>query len=109
MKEAVGKRDKNAAAIEVANAKIDSTEAAIAQLKEEIAELEKQIAQLNETLVEMKKIREEEKARNEKTIKDAKEGGESVSQAIAVLKKFYGGGGLDMLQAGYKPPNSDRS
>merc|ERR1712100_916631 len=106
MAAAITKRDKNAAAIEVANAKIDSTEAAIAQLKVEIEELSKQIAALHETLVEMKKLREEEKAKNEKTIADAKDGGEAVAQALKVLEAYYGT--TVLMQSAYKPPNSDR-
>lgn len=106
MAAAITKRDKNAAAIEVANAKIDTTEAAIAQLKVEIEELAKQIAELHATLVEMKKLREEEKAKNEKTIADAKDGGEAVAQALKVLEAYYGT--TVLMQSAYKPPNSDR-
>merc|ERR1719213_1316304 len=50
-------------------------------------------------------MREEEKAENEKTIKDAEEGGKAVANAIKVLKDFYG---ESFVQASFEPKGGDR-
>jgi hypothetical protein len=97
MASAIDKRDTSAAAIETANAQIDATEATISALKTDIEDLAGEIAKMNKDLLEATELRANEKAENEKTIKNAEEGGKAVDQAIVLLKKFYEGA---FLQAG---------
>merc|ERR1712137_978203 len=71
------------------HAEIDELEASIAKLTEEIAELTDAVAKLDAAMAEATKIRQEEKATNEQTIKDSQEAQTAVAQAITVLKEFY--------------------
>jgi len=73
------------------NAAITDGEATIAKLKETIATLTKELGELNEALLEATKNREQEKANNKKTLKDAKEGLVALKQAIKVLTDYYKG------------------
>merc|ERR1719446_1510544 len=66
------------------NAAIAKEEALKAKLEEEIATLTEEIFQLNEDLTEATKMRDEEKANNKKTLKDAKEGLDVLMQASPV-------------------------
>ena len=54
------------------------------------AELEAALAELNADLTNQTDARAEEKAENEKTIEEAKEGQAAVEQAIDILSHFYG-------------------
>merc|ERR1719197_2114463 len=74
------------------NAAITEGEATIAKLKETIATLTKELGELNEALLEATKQREQEKANNKKTLKDAKEGLVALEEAIKVLTDYYKGG-----------------
>merc|ERR1712066_1164524 len=47
------------------------------------------VAKLDAAMAEATKVRQEEKATNEETIKDSQEAQTAVSQAITVLKEFY--------------------
>merc|ERR1711957_925605 len=76
-------------AVETLHAEIDQLEASIAKLTEDITELTKAVAELNEAMAEATKLRQEEKATNEETIKDAGEAQTAVAQALTVLKEFY--------------------
>merc|ERR1712085_49527 len=76
-------------AVETLHAEIDQLEASISKLTEDITELTKAVAELNEAMAEATKLRQEEKATNELTIKDAGEAQTAVAQALTVLKEFY--------------------
>merc|ERR1719197_2366486 len=73
------------------NAAITDGEATIAKLKETIETLTKELGELNEALLEATKQREQEKANNKKTLKDAKEGLTALNEAIKVLTDYYKG------------------
>jgi len=55
---------------------------------------------------EITDLRAEEKVENEKTIKEAEEGGKAVANAIKVLKAFYE---ESLLQTSFEPKGGDRS
>jgi len=82
-------RKEKTEAVETLHAEIDQLEASIAKLTEDINELTKAVAELNEAMAEATKLRQEEKAKNELTIKDAGEAQTAVAQALTVLKEFY--------------------
>merc|ERR1719262_1544096 len=75
--------------VEALHAECDELKAAIAKLEEENADLTQAVADLVAAMAEATKLRTEEKAKNEKTIVDAKAGQTAVAQALAVLKEFY--------------------
>jgi len=76
-------------AVETLHAEIDELEASIAKLTEDISELTKAVAELDKAMAEATKLRQDEKANNEQTIKDAQEAQTAVAQALTVLKEFY--------------------
>merc|ERR1719428_1620559 len=61
----------------------------ILKLTEDIATLTKEIAELDAAVEEATKLREEEKAKNTKTIEEAKAAQDAVQAATNVLKEFY--------------------
>merc|ERR1719217_900221 len=71
------------------HAEIDELQASIQKLTEEITELTEAIAAIDAAVAKATKIREEEKAKNADTIKDAIEAQKAVEQALKVLKDFY--------------------
>eukprot|EP00429_Kryptoperidinium_foliaceum_P018666 CAMPEP_0176037436 /NCGR_PEP_ID=MMETSP0120_2-20121206/18546_1 /TAXON_ID=160619 /ORGANISM="Kryptoperidinium foliaceum, Strain CCMP 1326" /LENGTH=667 /DNA_ID=CAMNT_0017370825 /DNA_START=53 /DNA_END=2056 /DNA_ORIENTATION=+ len=82
-------RKEKTEAVETLHAEIDQLEASIAKLTEEITELTKAVADLDAAMAEATTLRQEEKAKNEQTIKDAQEAQTAVAQALTVLKEFY--------------------
>jgi len=82
-------RKEKTEAVETLHAEIDQLEASIAKLTEDIAELSKALAKLDADMSEATKLRQEEKATNEATIKDAQDAQTAVAQALTVLKEFY--------------------
>merc|ERR1719281_1692520 len=82
-------RKEKTEAVMALTAEIDELEASIAKLTEEISELTKAVAEIDAAVAKATKIREEEKAKNLETIKDAVEAQKAVAQAMAVLKDFY--------------------
>merc|ERR1712014_443619 len=82
-------RKEKTEAVETLHAEIDELEASIAKLTEDISELTKAVAELDAAMAEATKLRQEEKAKNEQTIKDAQEAQTAVAQALVVLKEFY--------------------
>jgi len=82
-------RKEKTEAVETLHAEIDELEASIAKLTEDIGELMKAVAELDAAMAKKTKLRQEEKAENEATIKDAQEAQTAVAQALTVLKEFY--------------------
>jgi len=82
-------RKEKTEAVETLHAEIDELEASLAKLTEDLSELSKAIAQLTSAMAEATTIRQEEKATNTATIKDAQEAQTAVAQALTVLKEFY--------------------
>merc|ERR1740129_1132072 len=74
---------------QVLHAEIDQLEASIAKLTEDGGDLTTAVADLQAAMATQTKLRQEEKAENEQTIKDAGEAQTAVAQALTVLKEFY--------------------
>lgn len=104
MKAAVEKRDKHAAAVEIAQAEVASTTADINNLKKEIADLAQEVADHNKEMLEATELRAGEKADNEKAIANADAGKAAVDQAVVLLQKFYEGSFVQTVEA----PKKDR-
>merc|ERR1719377_23893 len=82
-------RKEKTEAVERLHAEIDELEASIAQLTEDIAELTKAVAELDAAMAKATTIRQDEKAKNTETVKDAQDAQTAVAQALTVLKEFY--------------------
>merc|ERR1740129_889033 len=82
-------RKEKTEAVETLHAEIDQLEASIAKLTEDISDLTKAVAELDKAMAEATTLRQEEKAENAQTIKDAGEAQTAVAQALTVLKEFY--------------------
>mmetsp|Transcript_112117 Transcript_112117/g.205765 ORF Transcript_112117/g.205765 Transcript_112117/m.205765 type:complete len:677 (+) Transcript_112117:71-2101(+) len=82
-------RQEKTESVETLTAEIDQLEASIAKLTEDITDLTESVAHLDESMAEATKLRAEEKAKNTKTISDAKEAQVAVAQALTVLNEFY--------------------
>merc|ERR1711998_422241 len=66
-------RKEKTEAVETLHAEIDELEASIAKLTEEITDLTKAVAELDAAVAKATSVREEEKAENTVTIKDAQD------------------------------------
>jgi len=86
-------RKEKTEAVETLHAEIDQLQASIAKLAEEITDLSQAVAELDRAMAEATTLRQDEKAQNEQTIKDAGEAQTAVAQALTVLKEFYGKAG----------------
>merc|ERR1719375_1326954 len=75
--------------VETLHAEIDELEASISKLTEEITELTKAVQELDAAIAKATSIRDEEKAKNTATIKDAQNAQVAVAKALEVLKDFY--------------------
>merc|ERR1719387_3008589 len=82
-------RKEKTVAVETLHAEIDELQASIAKLSEEITGLTKAVAELDAAVAKATSVREEEKAKNTVTIKDAQDAQTAVAQALSVLKDFY--------------------
>merc|ERR550514_1363256 len=93
-------RKKKTESVEMLHAEIDELEATIAQLTEEIAELTQAIADNDKAMAEATELRNNEKAKNAVTVKDAQAAQEAVANALNVLKEFYAkaGGAAALIQ-----------
>merc|ERR1719327_404616 len=105
MTKAMAQRDENVAAIEGDTALITKSDSTIAKLQEEITALTEEVAMLNKGLAEATELRAGERADNEKTVADCTIGLGGVTQAIKILKDFYGNA-LVQTGASYVPPNA---
>jgi len=93
-------RDKLTSEIDELDAAIEEGKAMILKLTEDISTLTKEIAELDGAVEEATKLRDEEKAKNQATIADAKAAQDAVGAATAVLKEFYAkaAGAAELLQ-----------
>merc|ERR1719265_503015 len=82
-------RKKKTDEVDTLKAEIDELNASISKLGEEIVELSNAIAELDAAVAKATEMREDEKAKNAETIKDAQEAQTAVAQALTVLKEFY--------------------
>jgi len=82
-------RKQKTQAVEVLHAEIDQLEASVAKLTQEITDLSAAVAELDTAVAEATKIREDEKAKNTVTIKDAQDAETATAQALSVLREFY--------------------
>jgi len=82
-------RTKLSEEIDGLQAEVEDGKATITLLSEETAKLTKEIAELVQAMAEGTEMREEEKATNAKTIKDAQAAKTAVQAAISVLQDFY--------------------
>merc|ERR1719478_1181330 len=82
-------RKEKTEAVERLHAEIDELEASIAQLTEQISELTKAVAELDAAMAKATTVRQDEKAKNTETVKDAQDAQTAVAQALTVLKEFY--------------------
>merc|ERR1712241_1560832 len=98
-------RKEKTAAVETLHAEIDQLEASIAKLAEDIGELTTAVAALQADMAKATKLRQEEKATNEQTIKDAGEAQTAVAQALTVLKEFYAKAGDATALVQQTPPS----
>merc|ERR1719274_174610 len=88
---ATKERDYKFEAITKLNAELESNEATKAQAEADIERLTDEIATTEKEQAEADDARSEEKDNNTKTLKDARDGLEAVSDALKILKDFYKG------------------
>merc|ERR1719498_413578 len=81
-------RDKKTADIAELNSNIEDLTATILQLPQDIADLTAAVKELDASVAKETEERNENKASNTQTIKDAKAAQVAVDQAMAVLKDF---------------------
>merc|ERR1712151_1209050 len=98
-------RKEKTEAVETLHAEIDQLEASIQKLTQDIAALTKAVSELDEAMSKATKLRQEEKAENAQTIKDAQEAQTAVAQALTILKEFYAKAGeaTALLQHSQQP------
>eukprot|EP00933_Yihiella_yeosuensis_P006605 TRINITY_DN111333_c0_g1_i1.p1 TRINITY_DN111333_c0_g1~~TRINITY_DN111333_c0_g1_i1.p1 ORF type:complete len:664 (-),score=208.32 TRINITY_DN111333_c0_g1_i1:343-2334(-) len=77
--------------LETLNAGIDSGTAAILELKDAIEDLSKEIKECDDNYAKVQELRNEEKKKNEVTLKDAKLAQAAIADAKEVLREFYSG------------------
>jgi len=82
-------REKLGDDIEGLTAKIDEGEAAIAQIAERLSLLAQEVSELSTAMAQATAIRDDERAKNVQTIKDAVQAQKAVGAATAILKDFY--------------------
>jgi len=82
-------RSEKTAAVETLHAEIDQLEASVAKLTEDITLLTEAVAGLDAAMAKATELREEEKATNAATVKDAEDAQTATAQALTVLKEFY--------------------
>mmetsp|Transcript_89134 Transcript_89134/g.252095 ORF Transcript_89134/g.252095 Transcript_89134/m.252095 type:complete len:403 (-) Transcript_89134:65-1273(-) len=86
-------REEKTSAVETLHAEIDGLESSIQQLAQDIQDLADAIEALDKAMTKATELRQEEKATNLATIKDAKEAQTAVAEALAILKEFYANAG----------------
>jgi|EP00927_Polykrikos_kofoidii_P061950 hypothetical protein len=76
-------------AVETLHAETDLLIASSTKLTKEIGDLSAAVADLDAAMASATKLRQDEKATNAITVKDAQEAQAAVAQAVVVLKEFY--------------------
>jgi len=97
-------RKEKTEAVETLHAEIDQLEASIAKLTEDIGDLTTAVADLQDKMSAATKLRQEEKAENDQTVKDSQEAQTAVAQALTVLKEFYEKAGDATALVQQEPP-----
>merc|ERR1719387_391012 len=99
-------RDKKSEDVINLTAQIDELSASIAKISQDIEGLSAEIAELDAAVAKATTERDEEKAKNTVTIKDAQGAQAAVKQALAVLSEFYekAGEATSLVQTGQEPP-----
>merc|ERR1719387_2084601 len=82
-------REDKADQVDTLTAQSEELSAQIAKLSNEITELSDAVAALDKAMAEATALRNEEKAKNAQTVKDAQAAQVAVAQALQVLKDFY--------------------
>lgn len=82
-------RNKLTEEIDALTAACEDGKATVMQLTETIATLSQEVADLDRSVEEATSLRTAEKAKNEATVKDAKDAQKAVAAATSVLKDFY--------------------
>lgn len=82
-------RKEKTESVQMLTAEIDELTASIADLGEDISEISKAVADLDHAMATATTQRQNEKAENELTIRDASDAQTAVAQALVVLKEFY--------------------
>merc|ERR1719359_1926479 len=100
MSKTKAKKDELTADIDKLTSKIDTASARSADLKEEVKELQKELAALQEMQAGMDKAREDENAVFKVAKDDLEKGLEGISNALSVLREYYGGEEALLQQAG---------
>lgn len=85
------KRDKLNSAVKKLEALIEKSTADAAQLNEDVKDLNEKVQATRDAVAKATSERAEEKAINEKKIKDAQDAQTAVAHAIQVLQEFYAG------------------
>jgi predicted nucleic acid-binding Zn-ribbon protein len=99
-------REEKTSAVETLHAEIDELEASIQTLTQEIEDLAKAIEELDKAMAEATELRQQEKAENLATIKDAKEAQTAVAEAVAIVKTFYAKAGEATALVQQQPPQA---
>merc|ERR1719421_1413319 len=97
-------RKEKSEAVETLSAEIDELSASVSKIATEITTFSKQVAELDAAVAKATAIREDEKAKNAVTIKDAQQAQTAVAQALTVLKEFYDKAGDATAFAQQAPP-----
>jgi len=97
-------RKEKTESVETLHAEIDQLEASIAKLTEDIGDLTKAVAELDAAMAKATALRQEEKATNAQTVKDAGEAQTAVAQALTVLREFYAKAGEAVALVQQAPP-----
>merc|ERR1719158_2256329 len=100
MSKTKAKKEELTADIDKLTSKIDTASARSADLKEEVKELQKELAALQEMQAGMDKAREDENAVFKVAKYDLEKGLEGISNALSVLREYYGGEEALLQQAG---------
>lgn len=75
--------------VERLSSEIDGLKSSMAKLSSEVTDLTQQLSDTDQAVATQTKLRNEEKAENAQTLKDAQEAQRAIEQAVTVLREFY--------------------